>query len=105
MKILKHIPLIVIILFIVFWGVSLIYNELLTLKHGNEFAELYKSTNMIDDVDYCKVIEYDKNTAKIYYVKTNISGDTIVFKNINNEWKIVEWKTVWAKTGSADDFK
>ncbi len=74
--------------------------ELLTWKYGNEFIGLQKSTNMIDEIDFLKVIDYSNDLAEVYYVKVEESGNILSFENNNGVWKMKEWNTVWSKSGS-----
>ncbi|MEL4105491.1 hypothetical protein IZU99_04010 [Oscillospiraceae bacterium CM] len=90
--------------FVLFWVGSFTYCEILTVRHGQEFTELYKLTNMIDKVDYLKVLNYSDNIAKVYYVAEHAGGDVIIFTKQSNEWELEKWYTVWSKYGSADDF-
>lgn len=42
------------------------------------------------------------NKAKVYYVEENHdSGNYLWFHKVNSKWKMIEWKTVWSKYGSA----
>lgn len=90
--------------FLLFWGGSCIYFEVLTSQHGEEFTELYKLSNMIDEVDHLKVMKYSDTTAKVYYVTENTVGDLFTFIKQNGEWELEKWETVWSKSGSADGF-
>jgi len=77
----------------------------LTTKYGDEFKNGYAQTGFIDDVEYFRVIDYSKDSAKVFYVtKKHATGDLIEFKKSNDGWEKESWKTVWSKTGSADSF-
>lgn len=78
--------------------------EILTARYGQEFSELYKQTNMINKVDYLKVIEYSENNAQVYYVTKNSFGNMITFVKRNNTWDIENWETMWSKSGTAEKF-
>lgn len=91
-------------LFILLWGSSLIYCETLTHKHGNKFSSLYHQTNVLNNIDYLKVICYQNKFAKIYYVSEGESGSIIEFEQKESGWEILGWKTVWSRHGSADGF-
>ena len=84
------------------WFFTYMKNEFLTWHYGKEFIGLHKSSNMVDNVDYLKVISYSENSACIYYVGS--SGDVFTFTKNNNEWEMLTWNTIWSKTGSADGF-
>ena len=85
------------------WFLPYVKNEILTYLHGDEFIGLQKSTNMIGDVDYLKVLAYSYNFARVYYFD-NEGGDILGFERSNGHWKSVLWNTVWSKMGSADDY-
>lgn len=96
--------IIIISFFVLFWLGSFIKCEILTARHGQEFSELYKLTNMIDKIDYLKVMEYSEDNARVYYVTENLFGNMISFVKYNNNWDMVNWETIWSKSGSADGF-
>ncbi len=77
--------------------------EVLTLRYGDEFNDLQKQTNILTDAKYYRVISYDNNTAKVFYVSD--SGDLLTFKKGSDEnWELIKWKTFWSNTGSASEF-
>lgn len=77
------IGLIVVLIFLgVIWGCNIIKCEILTLQHKDEFVEQYKQTNIINNIDYLKIISYDNNEAAVYYVSKNKYGNILKFKNI-----------------------
>jgi len=81
--------------------------EYLSYKHGHQFEELYKLTNMIDGICVVKVYEYSENYAKVYYVETGrLTGSFVYFyrDNERNKWLLDKWETVWSKKGSAEGF-
>lgn len=77
--------------------------EYLTARFGNQFYGLEQDTRMLDPAKYYKVISYSENYAKVYYV-SDYSRDLILFEKENGQWVRYEWRTVWSKTGSADEF-
>lgn len=84
---------------------SLIKCEVLTLMHGNQFIENYKTNTMIEDIEYCKVVKYSQTQALVYYVSDKYSrGDTVTFIKVNGNWEYESWNTVWSTSGSADNF-
>ena len=103
MKIIKIIFISIFLLFFILWIISYTKNEILTIKYGTEFVDLYKMTNMIDAVDNLKVLFYSNGIAHVYYFD-NHSGNILEFININDKWEITKWNTVWSKMGSADNF-
>ncbi len=40
--------------------------EILTLKYGQQFEKEYNQTNMIDGIEYMKVIEYSDTYAEVF---------------------------------------
>lgn len=104
MKKMIIIVIILVSLFVLLWIGTLIKCEMLTNEHRYEFVDLYKRTNMINDVDYLKVLDYSDNSAQVYYVKKDSFGILITFNREKNEWFVEDWTTVWSKTGSADGF-
>ena len=104
MKIIRIIFISIFLLFFILWIISYTKNEILTIKYGTEFVELYKMTNMIDDLDKLKVLFYSNEIAHVYYFDI-YSGNILEFLKINDKWEMTKWSTVWSKTGSADNFK
>ena len=49
-------------------------------------------------------MEYSKDNARVYYVTENSFGNMISFVKYNNNWDMVNWETIWSKSGSADGF-
>lgn len=84
------------------WFYPFTQNELLTWKYGKEFVGLQKNTQIIDEVDFIKVLDYSDNSARVYYVGS--SGNVLSFVKNNGVWEIKTWDTAWSKTGSADNF-
>lgn len=79
--------------------------EFLTWKHWAEFASLYKQSNMIDDIEYFKVMDYSKTSARVYYVTKNRTGaDLFAYSKKDGQWVLEEWTTIWSRAGSADGF-
>lgn len=101
---------IIIVFVLAFLALLLIFSpyikaEILTLKYGQQFANKYNQTNMIDDIQYMKVIEYSDTYAEVFYVTDNHeTGELMIFEKENEGWVYVYWNTVWSKTGSADNF-
>lgn len=98
----KVISIGVIICIFILWFFPYMKYELLTWKNGAEFSGLQKTTNMIGDVDYLKVLDYSVDSARVYYVGE--SGNILTFIQNNERWELVSWKTIWSKSGSADNF-
>lgn len=96
------VAVVVISCFALFWIGSFIRCEILTAQHAQEFSELYKLTNMINKIDYLKVMEYSEDNARVYYVTKNSFGNMITFVKQDNHWDMVNWETIWSASGSAD---
>lgn len=77
--------------------------EYLTARFGSQFYGLEQETKMLDPAKYYKVISYSENYAKVYYI-SDYSRDLILFKKEDGQWNRIEWRTIWSKTGSADEF-
>ena len=105
MKKIRIILLIPLICFLLIWGFPLARCEILTLTHGQEFAELYKENTMLGEQEYWKVLNYSETHARVYYVATNHLGANILsFVKKNDQWKYDKWEgTVWSKGGSASE--
>lgn len=80
--------------------------EVLTLKYGDEFDGLQKQTNMLGELEYLKVLSYSSDTAEVLYITD--SGDirsVLTFaRDVDDTWEVSNWKTIWSKSGSADEF-
>lgn len=59
------------------WFCPYAKNEILTLRYGKEFTGLQKQTNLIDEVDYLKVLNYSDNFARVYYVEVEGMGNVL----------------------------
>ncbi|MBQ7936615.1 MAG: hypothetical protein IJ333_09780 [Clostridia bacterium] len=92
--------LIIIVLFVL--ALPYIRVEYLTFRYGTEFAQLEQQTNMLHDSRYLKVFEYSEDEATVFYASN--TGDMITFVKDGDTWKLETWKTIWSKTGSADEF-
>ncbi|MBE7021178.1 MAG: hypothetical protein E7411_07080 [Ruminococcaceae bacterium] len=104
-KIIKIFILFVLILFIAFWGLSILKCEILTYLYGEQFAQMYREYTMIDDIDYFKVLNYSKDSARVYYVGLErSSGSVLRFCKENGNWRNRGWNVIWSTSGSADGF-
>ena len=92
--------------FLAVWGFSLAKCEILSIKYGEEFSEIYKENTMIGEQQHWKVLEYSDKYARVYYIgRNNSSANVLKFKNVNGVWKYTgQWDTVWSKSGNADGF-
>ena len=79
--------------------------ELLTAWHGEEFAQEYKQSGMIDQIEYFKITSYNNEDACVFYVTdTHSSGVRMNFSGGSGNWKLSNWSAVWSANGSADGF-
>ncbi len=104
-KILKVIIISVLILFIAFWGLSILKCEILTYLYGEQFARMYREYTMLDGIDYFKVLNYSEDSARVYYVGLERSNGSILgFYKENGNWCNRGWNVIWSTSGSADGF-
>lgn len=105
MKIIKQLFKIIFLCFTFFWLCSILRCEYLTWKYSSGFPIPKEVGGMIDGKDSMKILEYSNNHTIVYFVSSQrSSGDIVEFILINDKWVFSHWKTVWSKTGSADDF-
>lgn len=84
------------------WGGFLIYCQILTDLHENEFSGQDAQTNM-SNAAHLKVLEYSDDTAKVYYYDEE-GGMVIHFVHEGEVWALSSWgKPNWSRSGSADD--
>ena len=89
---------------ITFWMGSFVKCEILTFQHWKEFEGLEEATNMISASETIKVLDYSDTSARIYF-KDREGGDILKFVKQDGKWVYYEWeRTVWSRTGSADNF-
>ena len=104
MKMIKYIPLLLIICLIMLWIGSVIRCEILTSRHSAEFIIPDEVVEWAGDSGTMKVISLSEQSAKIYYYYLNdYFAVLIYFTKHNNIWQYETWKAVWT-SGSADDF-
>ncbi len=80
--------------------------EVLTLQHRTEFSTLYKLSGMVDDIEYLKVMNYSKKSAKVYYVSGGKKAGLLYTFSKGKEgiWKLDQWEAIWSTHGSADGY-
>lgn len=102
----KIILLVIVLVLLIVLSFPYIKAGYLTVKYGDEFANGYEQTGMIDDIEYFRVIEYnDKEAVVCYIVKNHGALVKIWFEqNEDGVWQEIKWDCVWSKTGSADNF-
>lgn len=87
-----------------FWIASIVKCEILTSKHYEEFVGLDESTNIVRKSEFLKVLDYSNMNARVYYYDHE-GGVILKFVKKDAKWVYDEWeKTVWSRTGSADDY-
>lgn len=104
-KIFKKGIFLLIICFILFWKITLIKCELLTLLYGKEFPLSYIEDVVQTENMHVKVLSYNAHQAEVYYVEKWEIGVVLVFMrdDILSTWEVVDWKATWSSSGSADD--
>lgn len=103
MKAWKRNLLIVFAVLLLFWGVSLAKCEYLTWRYATEFENLWEQTGMLEEPDYCKVLEYNREEADVYYVNRYNGGTVLRFVREESGWTLEKWIACWSRTGNADD--
>lgn len=92
------------VLFLLYWGGSLVKCEILTKIHGGEFEGVDLTEVMLVDADYWKVLSYREGHAEVYFVSPEGKGGTVLhLLRDGDTWIIGEWGPYWSATGSADD--
>ena len=91
---------VIVLVFMVFF--PYLKAEYLTHRYGEEFEGLEIQTKMLKQSRYYKVLSYSNDRAEVFYISD--TGDIISFEKVNDHWNIADWKTIWAKSGSADSF-
>ena len=100
-KAIKTTVFVVIIAFLIVWATSLFWCEVLTMKHGEAFEQLYLQTNILSKADALKVLNFTDNAAEVYYITDGACGNVMRFEKQNGAWVLESWNTVWSTTGSA----
>lgn len=99
-----YIPLAIVLVFLIVWGVSLLKCEVLTNKYYNELEYAHIENTMIGKINSFKVLDCDGKTAEVYYLcNDNTVSFVLNFRKQNDEWKETSWDCIWSKQGSADE--
>ena len=93
----------IILCFLLYWGLSIAVCEWRTFKYGKEFYGLDEMTNMLNASETVKVLSCSRTYAVVYY-RDRKGGDIIEFIKENNEWVLYKWQIIWSRTGSAEGF-
>ena len=92
----------VLMVLIAIWILSLIKNDILTLKYHDDFAQAYTQNTMLGEMEYFKILHCDDNTAEVYYVSQGMKDANVLsFENHNGTWTQTSWQTIWSTSGSA----
>lgn len=81
----KYIIICMLFIILIVSGYPYVKAEVLTLKYGTEFD--LESFEMIEDISYCKVLEYDKQKAKVLYVCKGELSFLVTYQK-NSDWKV-----------------
>ena len=114
-----------IILFLLYWFISLVHVWHLTYLYGEIFREVIANSDFHaffgEDINRIRILEFSENFAIVYYTPTRhyidipISpinfnqrrfngGELLHFEKIRGEWQIIWWDTIWSSFGNADRF-
>lgn len=99
----NKIKIVLIIIILVLLIFPYLKAEYLTARFGSQFYGLEQETRMLGPAKYYKVLSYSNSYAKVYYI-SDYSRDLILFEKEDGNWNRIEWRTIWSKTGSADEF-
>ena len=83
------------------------YGKEFTDLYGKQFEVLYSVTGWVEKGEFYKVVEYSETSAKIYYVEVEEQTTYHLFfsrSDKDKDWTLTDWKVIWSKYGSADDF-
>ena len=115
-----------IILFLVYWFISLVHVWHLTSIHGDMFKKILLEDTWLGssfgEVNRLRVLEFSEDFAIVYYStirgttesdsvflrdlrpRARLNGIVLHFRKINGQWQMGWWNGVWSRHGSADNF-
>lgn len=101
-KKIKYLTFSIFICFVLFWIGSIIKCEVVTALYGKEFQHF----EVLSMAESFKILEYDKDYAKIYFITRNReSGSIHSYIKVDGEWTFNKWEDGgWSRQGSADGF-
>ena len=104
-KIIKTVSIIALLVLVGFLAFPYVKAEYYTAKYGDVFENLYTQTSWIEELEYCKVVDYDSTQATVIYIEKghNTCFEAIFVLN-NGEWDFDKLDCIWSKSGSADGF-
>lgn len=89
------------------WGGTVLKNQYLTHKHGDEFTDHAKlelqHMGAWDFASDLRVLRYSDSEAVVYYFSKD-GGEKISFVQKDGHWKYDETLALWSSQGSADDY-
>ncbi len=96
--------IILLVLLIVLGGIIFSYGrvELLTVLYAEEFENM--NPNMLEDISYYKVFDYNDESAEVLYVCSNSVTILVCYEKESDMWKETQWECIWSASGSADGF-
>ena len=95
---------VVLMVLIAIWILSLIKNDILTLKYHDDFAQAYTQNTMLGEMEYFKVLRCDGKNAEVYYVSKDMTGaNVLTFEKKDGVWQETAWETIWSTSGSASE--
>ena len=115
-KILKKVVLIAIILFLVYWGGSILRCEILTYRYGHELEhieaieKLYGPTWEMEGIkvlDYSE--KYSEGFARVYHIARDNGpeeggmGYLYILIKKNGEWTVSGGRCIWSEGGGNAD--
>ena len=93
----------VLALFLLAWPASIIRCEILTARHGEEFAQASAELEqVVKPNDGWKVITYSECYAEVYFY-SEFGGELVAFDLKDGQWVERTWIASWSASGSADD--
>lgn len=103
-----HKILIFITLLFVIWTGTIIYSNILTAMHGDEFADPniigFTGMHPWEGEPNFRVLFYSKNKATVYYYGMK-GGEKAVFINDTGKWHYSKTTNAWSDFGgTADDY-
>ena len=61
-----------------------------------------------DDIYRVKILDFQEPSYCKLYARSNSSGHILIlladWYNSSRVWKVVYWRTIWSKSGSANEF-
>lgn len=101
MKKLRKLLLIIILIFVVVWGLSVAKCEYLTHQYEDKYRDIVEEFSVGDG--YYKILETDWAYTRIYCVVDNEHNKVGVELLVDNPGeKIYTYRTIWSSTGNAD---